>query len=195
MSDKAATSDAPKGGFGAAAAIAERYCDALFELAREARALEAVEAEMAALAAAIAASRDLRTVLKSPVYDAEDQTRAVLAIAQKAGFSPLVLNFIGLVARNRRLFALADMAAAFQRRMSAQRGEVVAEAVSAAPLNEDQARRLRAEIERVVGKAVNLTSRVDPELLGGLVVKVGSTMIDSSLKTKLARLKSVMKEA
>lgn len=195
MSEKAATNEAKKAGFGALSAIAERYAGALFELARDDAALEKIEGEMKTLAGAISASKDLRTVLQSPVYGAEDQTRAVLAVAEKAGLSPLLKNFIGLVAKNRRLFALADMAAAYLRRMAAHRGEVVAEAVSAAPLNDDQTRRLRAEIERVVGKAVNLSAKVDPELLGGLVVKVGSTMIDSSLKTKLARLKSVMKEA
>lgn len=195
MSENAATSDASRAGFGALAVIADRYADALFDLAREAGALDAVEGEMKSLASAIAASRDFRSVLQSPVYGAEAQARAVLAVADKAGFSPLLKNFVALVARNRRLFALHEMARAFARRMAAHRGEVVAEAVSAAPLNDDQTRRLRAEIERVVGKAVNLTAKVDPELLGGLVVKVGSTMIDSSLKTKLARLKSVMKEA
>ena len=195
MSEKAATNEAKKAGFGALSAIAERYAGALFELARDDAALEKIEGEMKTLAGAISASKDLRTVLQSPVYGAEDQTRAVLAVAEKAGLSPLLKNFIGLVAKNRRLFALADMAAAYLRRMAAHRGEVVAEAVSAAPLNDDQTRRLRAEIERVVGKAVNLSAKVDPELLGGLVVKVGSIMIDSSLKTKLARLKSVMKEA
>lgn len=195
MSDNAATTSAKGARFGAVAAIAARYADALFDLAREAKALDAVEAEIRRLAAAIAASRDLRAVLQSPVFDAADQTRAVLAVAEKAGMSPLVKNFISLVARNRRLFALSDMTSAFLARAAAHRGEVDAEALSAAPLSDDQTRRLRAEIERVVGKAVNLTARVDPELLGGLVVKVGSTMIDSSLKTKLARLKSVMKEA
>jgi F-type H+-transporting ATPase subunit delta len=174
---------------------AGRYATALFDLAFESGALERVEADLEALAAAILASADLRAMLKSPVYDADAKARAIAAIADKAGAAPLTKNFLGVVAKNRRLFALEGVIAAFRERLAAHRGEVSAEAVSAAPLNTDQTKRLRGEIERVVGKAVNLTVKVDPELLGGMVVKVGSTMIDSSLKTKLNRLKSVMKEA
>lgn len=174
---------------------ASRYAEALFDLALEAGALDRVEADLKALSAAIAGSADLRAMLKSPVYDAAAKARAMAAIADKAGNSPLTKNFLGVVAKNRRLFALDGVIAAFAARLADHRGEVAAEAVSAAPLNTDQTKRLRGEIERVVGKAVNLTVKVDPELLGGMVVKVGSTMIDSSLKTKLNRLKSVMKEA
>jgi F-type H+-transporting ATPase subunit delta len=143
----------------------------------------------------IAASPDFSAFLKSPVYDADEKARAAAALGERAGLSALTRNFLGVVARNRRLFALDSIAAAFAQRCASHRGEVSAEAVSAAPVNTDQTKRLRGEIERVVGKAVNLHVKVDPELLGGMVVKVGSTMIDSSLKTKLTRLKSVMKEA
>jgi F-type H+-transporting ATPase subunit delta len=174
---------------------AGRYAEALFDLALEGKALDRVEADLKALASAIGASADLRAMLKSPVYDADAKARAIAAIADRAGASPLTKNFLGVVAKNRRLFALDGVIAAFRERLAAHRGEVSAEAISAAPLNVDQAKRLRGEIERVVGKAVNLTVKVDPELLGGMVVKVGSTMIDSSLKTKLNKLKSVMKEA
>jgi len=174
---------------------AGRYAEALFDLALEGNALDRVEADLKALASAIGASADLRAMLKSPVYDADAKARAIAAIADRAGASPLTKNFLGVVAKNRRLFALDGVIAAFRDRLAAHRGEVAAEAISAAPLNVDQAKRLRGEIERVVGKAVNLTVKVDPELLGGMVVKVGSTMIDSSLKTKLNKLKSVMKEA
>ncbi|MEE2691387.1 MAG: F0F1 ATP synthase subunit delta [Pseudomonadota bacterium] len=180
---------------GPVAGIAERYADALFDLARESESIEAVEADLKALKAAIAGSPELRAFLASPLYGAEDQQRAVAAVAGKAGFTPLVSNFLALVAKNRRLFALDPMIRAFIERLAKHRGEVSAEALSAAPLSEDHLKRLRSEIEAMVGKAVNLTVGVDPELLGGLVVKVGSTMIDSSLKTKLNRLKSVMKEA
>lgn len=192
MAEATASNDAAAGSI---SGIPGRYAGALFDLARESNALEGVEADLKALRAAIDASADLKSVLSSPVYGADDQARAIAAIADTAGLSALTKNFLGLVAKNRRLFALEGMIAAFTARLSAHRGEVSAEAVSAAPLNEDQTRRLRGEIEQVVGKAVNLTTRVDPELLGGLIVKVGSTMIDSSLKTKLNRLKSVMKEA
>ncbi len=174
---------------------AGRYAEALFDLARDGEALERVETDLKALAAAIGVSADLRAMLKSPVYDAEAKLRALAAIADKAGVSPLTKSFLGVVAKNRRLFALEGVIAAFMQRLAEHRGEVSAEAISAAALNGDQAKRLRGEIERVVGKAVTLTVKVDPELLGGMIVKVGSTMIDSSLKTKLNRLKSVMKEA
>lgn len=175
--------------------IAGRYAGALFDLALEADGLDAVSADLQTLRAAIEASSDLKSFLSSPVYGAEDQARAISAIAEKAGLSPLTKNFLGLVARNRRLFALEGMIAAFAARLAVHRGEVSAEAVSAAPLNDEQTRRLRGEIETIVGKAVNLSLRTDPDLLGGMIVKVGSTMIDSSLRTKLNRLKSVMKEA
>jgi F-type H+-transporting ATPase subunit delta len=175
--------------------LAGRYAGALFDLALEADGLDAASADLQTLRGAIDASSDLKSFLLSPVYGADDQARAIAAIAEKAGLSPLTKNFLGLVARNRRLFALEAMIAAFAARLAVHRGEVSAEAVSAAPLNDEQTRRLRGEIETIVGKAVNLSLRTDPDLLGGMIVKVGSTMIDSSLRTKLNRLKSVMKEA
>lgn len=174
---------------------ASRYAEALFDLALDQGALETVEKDIAGLAAAIGASADFRGFLTSPVYDAEDKARAVGAIAEKAGLSTLTRNFLGVVAANRRLFALESMIAAFRQRLADHRGEVSAEAIAAAALNDEQTKRLRGEIERVVGKAVNLSVKVDKDLLGGMIVKVGSKMIDSSLKTKLNRLKSVMKEA
>lgn len=174
---------------------AARYAEALFNLAADGKGLEQVETDLKGLSAVIAGSADLRAMLKSPVYAAEDKARAIEAIAAKLHLSALTRNFLGVVAKNRRLFALDEIVAAFMQRLAAHRGEISAEARSAAPLSADQAKRLRGEIERVIGKAVNLTLKVDPELLGGMVVKVGSTMIDSSLKTKLNRLKSVMKEA
>lgn len=180
---------------GPVAGVAERYAGALFDLALDEGALEAIEADIAALRAAIDASADLRHVLRSPVYDIEDKTRAMMSLAEKAGFSLLTRNFLGLIARNRRLFALPAIIDAFAARLAAHRGEIAAQAVAPVPLNDEQTKRLRHELEAMVGRAVNLTVRVDPELLGGLVVKIGSTMIDSSLKTKLNRLKSVMKEA
>jgi len=175
--------------------LAGRYAGALFDLALEADGLDAASADLQTLRGAIDASSDLKSFLSSPVYGADDQARAIAAIAEKAGLSPLTRNFLGLVAKNRRLFALEAMIAAFAARLAVHRGEVSAEAVSAAPLNDEQTRRLRGEIETIVGKAVNLSLRTDPDLLGGMIVKVGSTMIDSSLRTKLNRLKSVMKEA
>jgi len=175
--------------------VAGRYAAALFDLANEAGALETVEGELKALKASINASADLKDFLKSPVYDRADQINALTALAEKAGFGVLTTNFLKLVATNRRLFALEGMIRAFASLASAHRGEVSVEAVSAAAMSEDQVKALRLEIESMVGKAVNLETSVDPDLLGGLIVKIGSQMIDSSLRTKLNRLRTVMKEA
>ena len=182
-------------GAGATASIAGRYADALFDLALEEGALETVETDLEILRAALEASPQLRGVFQSPIYDVAEQLRVVRAIAAKARLSALMTNFLSLVATNRRLFAFIAMIAAFRARLADHRGEVAAEAISAAPLSTEQTKRLRTEIESLVGKAVNLTARVDEALLGGLVVKIGSKMIDSSLRTKLNRMKSVMKEA
>jgi len=195
MSAGHAPAQASAAASGPVAGIARRYAGALFDLALEAGAIEATEKDLKTLRAAIDAGADFRSFLKSPVYGAEDQMRAITAIADKAALSSLTKNFLSLVAKNRRLFALEPMTAAFFAILAEHRGEMSAEATSATPLNDEQVKRLRTEIETIVGKAINLTTRVDPDLLGGLVVKVGSTMVDSSLKTKLNRLKSVMKEA
>lgn len=175
--------------------VARRYSNALFDLGKEQDCLAALEADLNTLGAAISESLDLRSLLQSPVYAADEKAAAVNAIAEKAGFNGLTKNFIALIGKNNRLFALSGVIAGFRKALADHRGEVAAEAISAAPLNDDQQRRLRGEIEGLVGKAVNLTLKTDSDLLGGLVVKVGSTMIDSSLRTKLNRLKTKMKEA
>jgi F-type H+-transporting ATPase subunit delta len=187
------SSDAPQSPLAIGPAL--RYAEALFDLSRERDALDVTERDFEALGAAIAASAELRAFLKSPVYDADEKARVMGAIAERAGISPLTRNFLGVAARNRRLFALEGIMRAFALRLADHRGEVSATALSASPLTDDQARRLRGEIEGLVGKAVKLSVKVDPDLLGGLMVRVGSKMFDSSLKTKLNRLKSVMKEA
>ncbi|MEX6632825.1 F0F1 ATP synthase subunit delta [Hyphococcus lacteus] len=175
--------------------VAGRYANALFDLATEAGAVEAVEKELNSLQADINASADLDAFLRSPVYGVAEQLDAVTALTEKAGYSALTANFLKLIAKNGRLPALTDMIRAFAALSASARGEVSADAVTAAPMNDEQIKALRLEIERMVGKAVNLETRVDPELLGGLVVKVGSQMVDASLRTKLNRLKTVMKEA
>ena len=175
--------------------MAERYADAFFELLVENNALEVGEKDLAGLGSAIEQSDDLRDFLASPVYTQEDQIKAITALADKSNVAPQTRNFLILIAHNRRLFALKSIIAAFKGRLAAHHGEVSAEAATATELNADQSRRLRSEIETIVGKAVNLETRVDPSLLGGMIVKVGSRMIDSSLKTKLSRLQTMMKEA
>ncbi len=185
----------PVSASGPVSAGAGRYATALFDLAKGAGAIEAVESELVGLQSAIDGSDELHAFLKSPVYDSADQMAAVSALAEKAGYGALTANFLKLLAKNRRLFALPDMIRAFRALAASDRGEVSAEAATAAAMSDDQVKALRLEIEALVGKAVNLETRVDPELLGGLVVKIGSQMVDASLKTKLNRLKTVMKEA
>jgi len=175
--------------------VALRYADALFDLGKEQNCLEALESDLNGLGTIIDGSDDLMSLLESPVYGADEKASAINAIAEKASFHALTKNFIALIGKNNRLFVLNGVIAGFRQALAAHRGEVSAEATSAAPLNDDQQRRLRGEIEGIVGKAVNLSLKTDPDLLGGLVVKVGSTMIDSSLRTKLNRLKTKMKEA
>ena len=175
--------------------VAGRYAAALFGLANDEGALKDVEADLVSLGQAIDSSKELRDFLRSPVYGRDDQRAAMKALAKEAGFHKLTKNFLKLVANNRRLFALEGMIKAFGELAAQHRGEVFAEAVSASALNDDQVKALRLEIEASVGAAVKLETRVDPDLLGGLIVKVGSRMIDASLKTKLNRLKTAMKEA
>ncbi len=175
--------------------VGSRYAIALYDLAQNAKAIEAVEGDLAELATAISTSKDLHALISSPVFTREDQLAAITAILKKAGAYELVQNVTGLMAQNGRLNALQGMIAAFQKMAADARGEVSATAISATELNDEQTRRLRAEIEASVGKAVNLETEVDPSLLGGLIVKVGSRMVDSSLRTKLNKLKLAMKEA
>ncbi len=189
------SSENASGDFVSTTGAAGRYAEALFDLAREEGQADAVEGELKNLRAAIRDSADLKDFLKSPVYDRADQLAAITALAEQAGLSPMTQNFLKLVATNRRLFALEAMIGAFLAKAAEARGEVSASAVSAAPMNDEQIKSIRMEIESMVGKAVNLETRVDPDLLGGLIVKVGSKMIDSSLRTKLNKLKTVMKEA
>ena len=195
MSTADGTSENASGEFVSTSGVAARYAEALFDLAREEDKADEVERELKNLRAVIRESNAFRSFLKSPVYDRDDQLGAVAAIAEKADYSQMTQNFLKLVASNRRLFALEAIIAAFAAKAAEARGEVSASAVSAAPMNDEQVKALRMEIESVIGKAVNLETKVDPELLGGLVVKVGSKMIDSSLRTKLNKLKTRMKEA
>jgi F-type H+-transporting ATPase subunit delta len=172
-----------------------RYATALFELAQEAKSLDRVAADLDIFAAMLASSDDLTRLVRSPVFSSADQVRALDALFAKAGIAGLAANFIGLAARNRRLFAIADMIAAYRALMAAQRGEIAAEVTSAEKLSAPQVARLKAELKGAVGRDVLLAQKVDPSILGGLVVKVGSRMVDSSLATKLDNLKVAMKGA
>lgn len=174
--------------------MAGRYATAIFELALEAKALKSVEADLTGFAKLLDESTDLQRLVRSPVFSAEEQQRALSAIAGKAGIKDLTANFLNLVAANRRLFAVRDMIRAFHALAAKHRGEVTAEVVSAAELSDTQTKALKSALKAAVGQDVQLAPRVDPSLLGGLVVTVGSRMVDTSLRTKLNNLQFAMKE-
>jgi F-type H+-transporting ATPase subunit delta len=174
--------------------VAERYAKALFDLALEEKSLAEVEAGLAQFLALIHESADLRRLVKSPVFSAGDQSRAVAAVLDRAGIGGTVANFIKVTAANRRLFIVPDAITAFQRLAARQRGETAGEVTSAEPLTDAQLTALKAALKSALGKDVALQTNVDPSLIGGLIVKVGSRMIDGSLRTKLNSLKLAMKE-
>jgi F-type H+-transporting ATPase subunit delta len=174
--------------------IARPYATALFDLAGEAGAVDAVESDLAAIAALANESEDFSRFLRSPVITADVKRHAVEAILKKAKVSDTVANFLRVVAGNGRLFALSAMISAYHALAAKARGEVTAEVTSAAPLTKDQVDDLAEALKKKIGKTVKLDQHVDASLIGGLIVKVGSEMIDSSLKTKLTAMKIAMKE-
>ena len=174
--------------------VAGRYAMALFELALEENVLEKVEADLSRFGQALDAVEDLRRLVRSPVFSAEEQQRAIAAILDKMQIGGLTANFLRLIARNRRLFAAPDMIKAFRALLARHRGQTGAEVTSAVPLEEGQVRALQAALTAALHKNVQLDRKVDATLLGGLVVKVGSRMVNSSLRTKLNSLRHVMKE-
>ena len=176
------------------AGVAGRYASALLETANGQGQLAAIEADIDTVQGALAESDDLRRMVRSPVFSAEDQAKALDALLGRIGVNPLTLNFFKVLARNRRLFAAEDIIRAFKALAAEARGEVQAEVTSAVALNDSQLDALKEQLKNSVGKDVQLEATVDPSLLGGLIVKIGSRMIDSSLKTKLATLNTRMKE-
>jgi F-type H+-transporting ATPase subunit delta len=168
--------------------IARPYAAALFDLAKSEGQLEAVESGLSGLAALADDSADFRRFLRSPVISSEDKARAADAVLAKTDLNPLAANFVRVIARNGRIIA------AFRDLAAAERGEISADVTSAAPLAAAQRKALADTLQAKIGKTVTLTEHVDPSLIGGLVVKVGSQMIDSSLKTKLQAMKIAMKE-
>lgn len=183
-----ATDDTITGG------VAGRYASALFELAEEANQVRQVETDLKSLQGLLDESADMKRMVRSPVFSSDEQGRAIAAVAEKAGLSSLVVNFLKVLARNRRLFAVNDMIRTFLALAARQRGEVTAEVSSAHALNAEQLASLKETLRASAGKDVQLITKVDSTLLGGLIVKMGSRMIDSSLRTKLTTLKTAMKE-
>lgn len=173
--------------------LAERYAAALFDLADERKALDAVAGDLQGLRAMLRGSADLRRLIRSPVLSRQAQGKAIAALAETAQLSPLTRNFLGLLARNRRLFALPETIEAYLRRLAEARGEVTAQVVSAQELSASQREAVNEHLRRAVGRKVAVDVEIDPGLLGGLVVRVGSRMVDASLKSKLNRLQLAMK--
>ena len=175
--------------------MAARYALALFELADEQRKLDVVADDLKALDAAIEENEDLRRMMASPVIGRVAQSQAIGALLQHAGANELTQRFVSVSAANRRLYALRHIIRAFLAELAERRGEISAEVTSAQSLSEDQARAVEEALQRVEGRNVALSMKVDPALIGGMVVQVGSRMIDSSIKTQLDRMKLVMKGA
>lgn len=173
--------------------LADRYAGALFELAEQHDALAALETDFAALTVMIAESADLDRLLKSPMIARKAQGAAIAALASKAEFHPLTQNFLGLLARNRRLFALTSVISAFRQRLARHRGEITAHVRTAASLSAAQKKSLAAALKKSVGQDVTLDIQIDPSLLGGLIAQIGSRMVDASLKTKLQQLTLALK--
>ena len=175
--------------------MAGRYATALFELALEANAVEAVKADLDRFDALVAESADLNRLVRSPVFSAEEQLQALSVVLDRVGISGLAANFFKLLAANRRLFAVRDMIKAFRALIAQHKGEATAAVTVAEPLKDQHVDALRAALKSVTGKDVDLDIKIDPAILGGLVVKLGSRMVDSSLRTKLNGIKHAMKEA
>lgn len=174
--------------------VAGRYAHSLFELAREQNALKPVEADLGRFEDLLEGSADLRRLVESPVFSADEQLGAIDAVLTRAGIGGLVGNFLRVVAKNRRLFAVPAMIRAFREIAAEARGEATAEITSAHELTAAQKADLKATLKTVAGKDVTVKVTVDPSILGGLVVKMGSRQIDTSLKTKLNSLKLALKE-
>ena len=174
--------------------IAARYATAIFELAKDENALDTLEADTEALSAALQDSDDFDAFINSPVYSREEQAKAISAIAAKMGLSSTVSNALALMASKRRLFVLPQLVAELTRLIADEKGEVTADVTAATALTDAQQEKLAETLKARVGKDVKINLAVDESLIGGLVVKVGSRMIDTSIRSKLAALQNTMKE-
>lgn len=174
--------------------VAQRYAGSLFELALEAKSLAEVEKNLDRFEALVDGSPDLKRLISSPVFSSEDQVRAISAILDQAKIGGLVGNFVRVAAQNRRLFAVPSMIQSFRQIAAEHRGEVTAAVTSAHALTGAQENELKATLKSVAGKEVTIKVTVDPSILGGLIVKLGSRQIDTSLRTKLSSLKLALKE-
>ena len=176
--------------------VAGRYARALFELALDAKSVDAVRAEIEQFDAMIAESPDMLRLVRSPVFGAEERSRALAAVLAKAGIAGLTANFLMFVTANRRLFAVRDMIRDFRKLVARWKGEVTAEVTAAETLSDSHLEAIKSALKSITGeKTVDLHVKIDPAIIGGLMVKLGSRMVDSSLRTKLNSIKHAMKEA
>jgi F-type H+-transporting ATPase subunit delta len=175
--------------------MAGRYATALFELAGDADAIDAVKADLDRFDALIGESADLLRLVHSPVFSADEQLQALSAVLDRAGIGGLAMRFLKLVTSNRRLFAVRDMIRGFRKLVAQHKGEATADVTVAEKLKDEHREALRAVLKSVSGKNVDLDIKIDPAIIGGLVVKLGSRMVDTSLRTKLNAIKHAMKEA
>jgi F-type H+-transporting ATPase subunit delta len=178
---------------GIRASLAGRYASALFELARDKKQIESVGKSLDALNQALMDSKDFNELVTSPLVSREEATKAFESIAPQLNLDPLTANFLGVLARNGRKGQLHAVIRAFRRLAAEHRGEATAEVVTARPLNDDQRAALRQQLRARAGRDVNIDASVDPAILGGIVVKLGSQQIDASIRTKLNRLAAAMK--
>ena len=174
--------------------IAARYAKAVFELAKEDKAVAKVETDLDALEAALADSADFRALISSPVYSRDEQAGAIAALAKKMGLSAIVSNVLALMSNKRRLYILPQLVQALRAAIAEDKGEITAEVTSAKALTKTQADKLAKALASSVGKSVKISATVDEKLIGGLVVKMGSKMIDTSIASKLNSLQNAMKE-
>jgi F-type H+-transporting ATPase subunit delta len=178
---------------GIRASLAGRYASALFDLAREQRQIDAVGNSLDALGQALLDSKDFSELVASPLVTRDEAGKAFAALAPKLGLDPVTTNFLGVLARNGRKGQLRAVIRAFRRLAAEHRGETTADIVTARPLNDDQLAELKAQLRARAGRDVHIDAQVDPAILGGIVVKLGSQQIDASIRTKLNRLASAMK--
>jgi len=178
---------------GIRASLAGRYASALFELARDQRQIDSVGRSLDALSQALVDSKDFAELTSSPLVSRDEAGKAFAAIAPQLGLDPITANFLGVLARNGRKGEIRNVIRAFRRLAAEHRGEVTADVTTARPLNDDQVAALKAQLRARAGRDVSIDASVDPSILGGIVVKLGSQQIDASIRTKLNRLASAMK--
>jgi F-type H+-transporting ATPase subunit delta len=178
---------------GIRASLAGRYASALFDLARDGKQIDAVGRSLDTLNQALADSRELSELVDSPLVSRAESGRAFAALAPQLQLDPITSNFIGVLARNGRKRELKSVIRAFRRLAADHRGETTADVITARPLNDDQVAQLKSQLRARAGTNVAIDARIDPQILGGIIVKVGSQLIDASIRTKLNRLAQAMK--